>query len=113
MADDEGDGDAVGTGAIGSGFGTDAVVGVASGSGEIKTDSLGVGSGEAGALTSLSGLGVNSSAIVGASRNITNVNANTSSRRSTNETLRVARLEKLKLIVLSIRSINLSMNMVK
>ena len=88
-------------------------MGVTSGSGEVEDDSLGAGSGATGALTSFSGLGVNSSAIVGASRTMTKVNANTTSRRSSNETLRAARLEKLKLIVLSIRSINLSINMVK
>ena len=113
MADDEGDGDAVGTGAIGSSVGTATGVEVASGSGEAEMVGSALAWGVAVATTSLSGVGVSSSAIVGASRKITKVKAKINMSRISREILRMARFEKLKLIVLSIRSINLSSNMSK
>jgi hypothetical protein len=115
VADDEGDGDAVGTGAIGSsdGTGTGVVLGVTEGSGEAEMVGSALAWGVAVATTSLSGVGVSSSAIVGASRKITKVKAKINMSRISREILRMARFEKLKLIVLSIRSINLSSNMSK
>jgi hypothetical protein len=111
--DAEGDEAAVGTGAIGSSLGTPIGVELGCGSARAEGESLAVGSADAVAITSLSGDGVNSSAIVGASRKITKVKRKMVANRIRREILRIARLERLRFVVLSIKSINLSMNMSK
>ena len=117
MAEADGEGEVLGIGEIGSSVGTGTgiavALGVTCGSGEAEADGGALTSGVAVAITSLSGAGVNSSAIVGASRKTTKVKERPSRSRMARESARVARCEKLKLILLSIRSINLSTNMSK
>jgi 3-oxoacyl-[acyl-carrier-protein] synthase III len=98
---------------MGSSLGIEVGDGLCDGSGEAESETEGEGSGVAVEVISLTGEGVSSSAIVGASLKITKVKAKIRSKRIDKVILRTTRSEKLRSTVLSIRSMIRCSNMCK